>query len=328
MTPHQLSNPNDDPQKEVQTPEKATASGAPLDRSPRGATEEATASGAPLDRSPRGATEENPLALSTSPEGLSYECREELWSHVPSEAPAVAYIYDSKKGLGFACINGLYRHINKHFLQRYPIPTIERDLRPIMDLLPSSHIPVAPCNLLNLSTGQVRPRTPEDYVTYELPTPRLDPSVEAWMSQLGPTQDLRMYLFQFLQGQGPPYVILIGPGVSRLFEALALLKPLIGLGDRRLYTEMYARRKMLQEISQCRIVLVNIGDRTLRVADFQEFQGILPIQYHGLVQVQSISQTQSLFQSTPNGPTLTFSGIPSEITFGVAELLGWIISPI
>lgn len=301
MVPHRLFDSSNDPPKEVTPPE------------------------------------ETPGFLSTSPEnmgGSPNECHDELWSHLPSEAPSVAYIHDSRKRLGYAYIHGFYRRINKHFFIKYSIPTVERDLRPIMDRLPPNHLPVASCNMLDLATGQVRPRTPEDYVTYELPTPRFDPAVDTWMSQLGSTQDLRLHLHQFIRGQGPPHLTLIGPGVPRLFEALTLLKPLINWGERRLYTESHARRKMLEEISQCRIILVNIGDRILRVADSREFQETIPIQYHGLIQIQSVSQAHSLFRSTSSDVTstptvtLTLSGIPTDLNFGAAELLAWIIQPI
>jgi hypothetical protein len=295
MTPHPLFDSSSDPAKEVDPPNAS------------------------------------PESLSTSPESMSVspdDCRDELWSHLPSESPSVAYIYDSRKRLGFAYIHGLYRRINKHFFQKYPIPTVDRDLRPLMDHLPVEHIPVAPCNMLNLATGQVRPRTPEDYVTYELPTPRWDPSVDTWMSQLGPSQTLRSYLYQFIQGRGPSHITLMGPGVPQLFETLVLLKPIIDWGDRRLYTESHARRKMLEEVSTCRIILVNIGDRTLRLADTREFHDILPIQYRGLVQIQSINQTHSLLGPTTTEETVIVSGVPSnDRTFGAAELLAWIIQP-
>jgi hypothetical protein len=296
MTPNQLFDPSIDPSKEVIPPILP---------------------------------DETPGSLSTSPESMPDDCQDELWSHLPSESPTVAYIYDSRKRLGFVYMHGLYQRINKHFFQKYPIPTIDRDLRSYMDHLPLEHLPVAPCNMLNLATGQVRPRTSEDYVTYELPTPRCDPSVDIWMSQLGPTQPLRSYLYRFIQGHGPLYVTLMGPGVPHLFEALALLKPLINWGDRRLYTESHARRKMLEEVSACRIVLVNIGDRTFRIADRREFQETLPIQYRGLVQIQSLNQTYSLVKSPAPEETLIFLGIPPDNrTFGPAELLAWIIQPL
>jgi hypothetical protein len=287
----------------------------------------------PLDRLTRlemttEASGKPPESLSTFPENwvdFTTTCYDDLFD--PS-TENVAYLYDSRKRLGYVYMQGRYHQVNRSFFQKFAPTVLDRDLRPIMDALPVYYLSIAPGTMLNVSTGLRRPRTRDDYITYELPSPHFDATVQEWMASLGVTESLRHYLREFLQGLGCSHIIVMGSGVDAFFEALALLKPVINWGDRRLYTETHARRKMLQEVSQCRIVLANIGNKTFRLAETKEFQAILPIQYHGVVQIQYISQIQSPFQTTPTAPIFHLTGIPRERRFGAAEILAWIIASI
>jgi len=234
------------------------------------------------------------------------------------------YIYDLRKKHGYRYDKDLklYVQINKGFFHKHNPKIVQLDLRPHMDELPLDHIPVHG-SLLNCQTLTEYIRDHKNLISYELPTPKfIYPNVVVWMQKLCPRQDNLIHfhniLNSFIRGRGPPCIVVYGPGVESLFQGLLLLKPIIQEGNRCLYSETHLRKRMLESISQARIILTDIQDRTLRFGDTSEFTNFFPIQYRGIVKVQDISQVKSDIWSIE----LTH---PGDISFTASELLGWII---
>lgn len=232
------------------------------------------------------------------------------------------FVYDERKGRGFMYDEErkLYIVVDRHFLQANPdVATISKDLRPLMNLLPSGHLPFYPGQMLT-SDLSYRPRTPEDHVTYELPPPSSHLSL--LQPQLQPQyEEVRKFLREALGGRGAPYMVVRGEGVESLFEALLVLFPLVQRGNRRLYSEQYLRRKQVEEVSSARLVVVDLEDRTLRFPDLTPFQGQFPIQYRGLLHIRDPSQVIPILGSSPFIVALSLP-FPS---MSASELLGWIL---
>jgi len=219
----------------------------------------------------------------------------------------------------------IYEFIDKmNFGRNYLL--VEKDLRKQLDLLPIDNIPVSENLMLNCNTRTSRLRTPEDIITYELPYPSLTyQKVFTWFQSLCPLSfdSLRSHLKLFLCGKGPSNISVYGDGVDCLFNALLMLSPLVSIGSRRLFTEIYISKRLLEDVSHSRIVLSDLEDRTFRPAKLDYFNEInFPIQYHGILKIRNISQIPPSHRQ--NIPIYCLSNnLP--IIFSPEELLGWII---
>lgn len=237
-----------------------------------------------------------------------------------------AYIYDTKKKIGYIFNSEfrLYESIDKHYLINRSVNIIEDDIRPKLDSCPIDEIPIVPGKMLNCATLEIRDRTPDDFVTYALPPPNFERNeldiVHNIMTVLcgGSPIILKQTLLDFISGKGSPYFVVTGPGWTYLKDNLSQLGPLVEIGNSKLFTEIYVRKKMLEEVSAARIVLVDVGDKTIRQVNWDYITDrSFPIQYRGIV-YKPDCPSGYILHDIPNGQTHILAA---------SALLGWIISP-
>ena len=101
------------------------------------------------------------------------------------------------------------------------------------------------------------------------------------------------------------------------------LDPLIKQGRSSLYCESIVSKTTLNEIHQSRIVLCDIGHRTLRIAHppYNKTYSY-PIQYHGIVYQDNHINVPS---KKILDRTVNIESIENDITFSPADVLGWIL---
>lgn len=254
------------------------------------------------------------------------------------------YIYETKKchGYVYSPIDSLYHTCNKHNIKRYlskdsEVPEIiSIDLRCLMDIA-SDKIPINPDLILIPSTMKYRKRTSNDLFTYSLEQPTSNPEFNIYMDNLIPQEYDRTLFRHFLKlsltspinkEQITPRCHIIVRGdksdVDALFSILLKLDPIIKQGRASLYCESNVNKITLDEIHQSRIVLCDIGHRTLRIANPPYNKTYeRPIQYHGLVyQNQPINpSSKEIYDRTINIATIN-----NDVTFTSSDVLGWILS--
>lgn len=268
------------------------------------------------------------------------------------------YIYDSKKYHGFIYtpVDRLYHPCHKHNIRKYlpkgyEIPQIIiEDLRSMMDIA-SDKIPINPDLILIPSTMKYRKRTSTDFFTYSLQPPTYNLQFNIYMTHLIPRDYDRSLLHRFLmlaltsnisslKNNQPStnsqshvschipakcYIIVHGDNISvnALFSILLKLDPIIKQGRISLYCESNVNKTTLDEIHQSRIVLCDIGHRTLRIANppyDKMYQR--PIQYHGIVyQDKHINIPSKEVMER----TVTLASVNNDITFTPGDVLGWIL---
>ena len=254
----------------------------------------------------------------------------------------VVYIYDIRKKHGFYYDpeKKIYIAIDKIYCQKYNPKIIFKDLRPHLDELPINHIPICQGLLLNCITKETTIRNQNDLISYELPCciqqsksqNNVKFTVAELMERLCPQYlILQHYLNLFIRGLGPPCICVKG-STQKLFDILLLLKPIVQIGNPWLYSQTHARKKMVESISQARIILVDIKDKTLRIANNTEFGGLFPIQYRGIVSIldsEQIKKDQNETRIPQNDiPLLDILNITTYndiINIDAGDLLAWIL---
>jgi len=173
----------------------------------------------------------------------------------------------------------------------------------------------------------IRKRTPDDYFTYELQVPNLTKRIINYMKILVPNKSQREILHKFLQLSLITYtpkscLVIRGTNESKrsLFRLLLTLDPIIKKGRSALYREAHVNKTTLDEVHQARIVLCDIGDSTLRIADPPfEKEYLRPVQYHGIV-----AQNKQL-DDLPKHKIIHMVEVYTHTIFTSGEVLGWIL---
>lgn len=241
------------------------------------------------------------------------------------------YIYDQHKSHGyiFSSKDNLYHHCDLHNIKKYsPYKSIiHHDLRPIMDLA-NDIIPIDSNLVLIPSSKQYRHRTSDDHFTYSLKSPQYSDLLDTYMIELIPSDSdrslLRNYILSSLISYIPHSFLIVNgssTSIDILFGLLFKLNPLITFGRTALYCESNVNKTTLDEIHQSRLVMCNIGTRTLRVASQPDKKYNHPIQYHGIVYQLDNNYSQKIPDKTIN-----ISMVKSIQSFDSSEILGWFLS--
>ena len=244
------------------------------------------------------------------------------------------YLYDVKKAKGFMydSLQRIYVEIDKQKLEKMNsslCQTVHKDIRPIINLLPQGNIPIEHGRMIESNT--IRDRTDQDYVTYELPwtdiqevnlgttfgTNQVNPDISSWFQSICRSPlDQSMFhnvIRGYLLGYGDSYILLSGPGTEFLFEQLLKLDPIVKRGHSKLYTQLYMTTKYVQEVSTALIVVVDIGDCTLRIPNLKSYKDKFPVQFRGLVQTK---MNNALYLHKPK---------VEQVNFTPTEMLQWIL---
>ena len=224
------------------------------------------------------------------------------------------YIYSPK--------DRLYHFSDLFHVKLYQSPDCEfipNDLRSIIDLA-SDTIPIASDKILIPSSKKLRLRTPNDYFTYQLDHPFCNPELVQFITLLIPDEkqrnSLKQFLFRSLTTYTPEsFIIVNGDNHNELKNLLLKLDPIVKRGRKSLYCETSVNKTTLDEVNQARIVICNIENRTLRIANPRiKHRYLRPIQYHGVV-----------FQDLPLEKAIKVSDIVTHRKFTSGEVLGWIL---
>jgi hypothetical protein len=246
------------------------------------------------------------------------------------------YIYNLRKTHGYIYSDDdtLYHSAHRYNIKHYLPPNIkspliiEDDLRPKMDDA-QNKIPIDSNQILQPSNQTIRTRTSNDFFTYTLQPPIYNSRVGEFMKKMIPDPKhyhlFQMHLFLSLIMYRPrSYVVIYGsdPAIHKLFTLLTKLSPLIQICNPALYCESTAKKRLLDEIYQSRIVLCDIGGRTIRPASYPSGKKYEhPIQFHGIVRQIQNPATVIHGQSSL---TIKIADIPDEDTFTQGEILGCI----
>lgn len=251
-------------------------------------------------------------------------------------------VYDLRKTHGYiySPVDHLYHNCNRHNIRKHAGRVVDisewtdKDLRGIMDFS-SDTIPIAVGKILTPSSGEIRLRNEYDYFTYEIDAPTvkgLDSVhlLSQYFSQLIPKKDdyellrsfLRTSLIRYTENS---YIVIRGSpeANSNLINILLKLDPIIKRGRHTLFCEISVNKITLDEIHQARIVLCDIGYRTIRPS--HSFIGKpykRPVQYHGIVfQTQILQPINDLKCKTVN-----IVHVPTDEMFTPGDILAWILS--
>lgn len=243
-------------------------------------------------------------------------------------------------GYVYSPIDRLYHLCDRHNIKKNTGQVLDvskwfdEDLRGIIDLA-EDKIPIAAGNILTPSTGEIRPRDEHDYFTYEMEYPARD-SVNSvhllsrYLSELIPKKRhyelLRYFLHMSLIHYAKDcYIVVKGSPEANtdLINILLMLDPIIKRGRHTLFCETNINRITLDEVHQARIVLCDIGDRTIRTAQpFPEKSYERPIQYHGIVFQRHVPTSVPELKSR----TINITTVPSNHIFTSGDVLAWILS--
>ncbi|CAH6419427.1 Hypothetical protein HVR_LOCUS621 [uncultured virus] len=229
-------------------------------------------------------------------------------------------------------------------------PFITKDLRSIMDFSQDT-LPIKDNKILTPSICAIRDRNETDHFTYQLDVSAdrvfarsFSDRISIYMKLLIPNEAHRNLLRSFLKSSLITYVpesFIVIKGETEAYEQLAnlllLLDPLIKKGRKTLYCELNVNKIALDEVHQARIVICDVGERTIRVAQppirskvkgLNPHSGVetfyqRPIQYHGIVFQQNIGQ------SSPRGiqeRTIELITTLTDKTFTSEDVLAWILA--
>lgn len=250
------------------------------------------------------------------------------------------YIYDTRKyhGYIYSPIDALYHLCDKHNIRKYissspNTPEVQiKDLRSVMDMA-NNKLSITPDLILIPSTMEYRPRCCDDYFTYSIEAPIPSTRLNTYMNKIIPVIEERILLKKFLKlaltsmVSHKLYIIISGKeqAVNVLFALLLKLEPIVKQSRPSIYCESNVNKSTLDEIHQARIVVSDIGHRTLRVAD-PPYDKVYqrPIQYYGLVyQDKSVItyRSRDVTERIVNIETIE----DNEIIFTPGEILGWIL---
>lgn len=242
------------------------------------------------------------------------------------------YIYDDKKLHGY-----VYSEKDNifHFCDKFSINKlldrkinsddyIKIDLRSELDIS-TDRIPISLDKIFIPSLNIYTPRSCRDLFTYYMPFPIYNEKLQLYMENLIPDK-YHLYRFHnflytsFINYTPKEYISITGSNsaVNKLYLLLYKLSPLITYGRSSLYCESNVSKSTLLEINKARIVLTDIGERTLRVADPPHNKKYkLPIQHHGIVYQIPINTKKDYINIIDN-ETQDISNFTSE------NLLYWI----
>lgn len=219
--------------------------------------------------------------------------------------------YDVKKQHGhiFNPASKLYQNIHLTNQANYQI--ISEDLRCKLNLF-RSEIPIMTGLILDIDTFKIRTRTDGDYFTYEIEYPIYNPHLSNYIRLI--TGDnytiIKKFIRQSLTSSGN--LLLISGHTDKLFNLLLSLNPLIMIGHKSLWCEQYASLKYFQDIETAKIILVDLGDRTVRRAQVKSKLYTRTLQFNSLVKTSSTS-------------AIPIYDVVDE-NFTAGELLEWIIT--
>jgi hypothetical protein len=249
--------------------------------------------------------------------------------------PYPQYIYDIKKSHGYIydSSDSLYHHVDRYTVRKYlygneDTIVVQKDIRSILDIA-NDKLPIGNDKILTPSSLTFRERTPDDYFTYSLEYPIYNERVRLFIRKLVPNFEqynaLHMYLGLSLISYTPrSYIIVRGSDIAtkQLFHLLSRLTPLIKIARSSVYCEAYLSKIALDEIYRARIVLCDVENRTLRIANPPYGKTYKrPIQYQGIV-----SQKEPVKSCTDI--IVDISIVDHVETFSSGEILAWILTSI
>lgn len=235
------------------------------------------------------------------------------------------YIYNSKKchGYFFNDKDKLYHKCDKIIIKNYVTKLatapqiIYQDIRCLLDVA-NDKIPIGDDLIYIPSTKEYRKRDSNDYFTYSFEPLSGGQGVNDYLRTIIPNSEelykLQLFLFLSMTSYNNGLVIIVNGDVDTLFNLLSQLDPLIKLGHPSLYCESYASKTNLESVSQARVVLCNINDRTLRLAEPIKSYNF-PIQYHGIV-----------YQTNKIKPIINVVKTDINRLFKKEQILDWILS--
>lgn len=239
------------------------------------------------------------------------------------------YIYDSQKvhGYMYSPIDKLYHKCDRYSHKKHvsnPV-FVYQDLRLLMNVIRDA-IPINNDKILIPSTNKYRQRNQNDYFTYAINPPVFTNNVHNYIVKLIPDDiqynKLKQHIFNSLTMYTPKSYIIIrgdGDGMNTLFKLLSTLDPLITMCKKTVYCEPYVNNVVLDVICQSRIVLCNIGDKTVRIAEPNK-SNKYPIQYHGIIY-------QTPYYSKEDDEKIIYIKSTSSVeSFTSGEILGWVLS--
>lgn len=261
------------------------------------------------------------------------------------------YIYDLKKfhGYIYSSFDSLYHlcdkyNVKKHIPQNNPFPEIiNKDLRPIMDMA-NNKIPIGNDLIYIPSTKNYRIRTEDDYFTYSIDDSinQVGVDINPYMNLIIPSNDDRILLRNHIitalsthiiydpnikQIPNSSYLLIHGceKSAEMLFNILSKLDPLITKGKISLYCETNVSKTVLTQIKKSRIVLCNIKQRTIRVAQPPNKPFEHPIQYHGII-YQDIVNYDITLSKHNNSDFISLCETDFNIGFTAGDILKWVLS--
>lgn len=182
----------------------------------------------------------------------------------------IFYVYNSRKRLGYIYLEDrkLWHKVDRFSIRRFftTWDIIEEDIRPKLDkqknLIPLGY------EVYNVKTRELSSRLPDHYFTYFLEYPRFAERrvMDSLFENPADAQKVRKFIKQAIKGSSSrKYLPLKGNG-DALFRILSQLHPLITFGQSCLYCEEIAKSSAIELCESSRLVLCNVGDRTIRIA--------------------------------------------------------------
>lgn len=179
------------------------------------------------------------------------------------------FVYNERKRLGYIYLEerGLWHKVDRYSVKRF-LPEPQLLILDVRDKLDRAHnlIPIED-KVLDLKKRKIVPRSAEHYFTYYLERPRMGNSrlINKLFSEVDSVK-IRKFIYLAFKGSERKDFLTVKGDYSTLFKWLSQLYPLVQFVNPDFYCEATVGQVSLEKCASARLLLCNIGDRTLRIA--------------------------------------------------------------